>query len=231
MAAVLFQYSVSPHWPLQRVEEQEVSVLHKHSVVQVVEEECCASFSILHDACSHQQQAKTMTMPLDLKLVSTKDGPRLSWSPVREMESLRSRKHDLGKMTLASDGANPLKEINGELLELQTEFEPGDASEIAFRIRGLNVVYDVKKQEIVVNGHRAAAPLQGGRQKIVILADRTGLEVFASGGLTVVPMPVNLPADDLASGVRAIGGPVRFHALEIHALESAWNSATESTSP
>ena len=117
-----------------------------------------------------------------------------------------------------------------QVIKGTAEFEPGGA-DVAFTVRGVDVVWESKAEEIVVNGHRAPAPLRGGRQQLVILADRTGLEVFASGGLTYVPMPVNLRADDRSMNVKAIGGPVRFHALGIHELGSAWNSGTESTSP
>ena len=174
---------------------------------------------------------QSMSVPLELGLVSTADGPRMTFTPVDELKSLRTASQRIALEVLEPADPDPLAGISAELVEIRAEFAAESGSDVAFRVRGVDVVWESKTKEIVVNGHRAAAPLQGGRQKIVILADRTGLEVFASGGLTYVPMPVNLPADDLASGVRAIGGPVRFHALEIQALESAWNSATESTSP
>src|SRR5262249_46710322 len=34
---------------------------------------------------------QAMSVPLDVKLVSTKDGARLTWNPVREVEALRSK--------------------------------------------------------------------------------------------------------------------------------------------
>ncbi|MEX2141906.1 MAG: hypothetical protein WD894_21755 [Pirellulales bacterium] len=60
-----------------------------------------------------------------------------------------------------------------------------------FNIRGVTVSYDPKKQELSVAGHRASAPLVGGKQWLSIYCDRTGLEVFASDGLCYVPMPFN----------------------------------------
>jgi hypothetical protein len=93
---------------------------------------------------------------------------------------------------------------------------------VVFSVRGVEVAWESKTEEIVVNGHRAPAPLRDGRQRLVILGDRTGLEVFASGGLTYVPMPVTLPADDRSVSVEAIGGPVRFASLEVHELGAAW---------
>lgn len=165
---------------------------------------------------------QSMSIPLELKLKSTPDGPRMSWTPVNELESLRAKSHSLGAQTLSEGSANPLTAISGELFEIRAEFEPGEASEIAFDVRGVPIVFDVKKQEISVNGHRAPAPLQGGKQRLVIFADRTGLEVFAADGLTFVPMPVNLKLDAKSLTVSVKGGTAKFSQLDIHELKSAW---------
>ena len=74
--------------------------------------------------------------------------------------------------------------MQGELLEIRAEFEPGVAAEVGFKVRGVSVSYDAKNQEIVVNGHRAPAPLRAGGQRLIIYTDRTSLEVFAADGLT-----------------------------------------------
>ena len=84
------------------------------------------------------------------------------------------------------------------------------------------IVYDAKKQELVVNGHRAPAPLRGGKQRLAIFCDRTGLEVFANDGLTYVPMPFLPKVDDLSLSVKAMGGIVKINMLEAHELKSAW---------
>ena len=173
---------------------------------------------------------QSMSVPLELGLVSTAEGPRMTFTPAKELASLRTDAHRIPLDVLEPAAPNPLADVAAELVEIRAEFEPGGA-DVAFTVRGVDVVWESKAEEIVVNGHRAPAPLRDGRQQLVILADRTGLEVFASGGLTYVPMPVNLRADDRSMNVKAIGGPVRFHALGIHELGSAWNSGTESTSP
>ena len=97
-----------------------------------------------------------------------------------------------------------------------------DAGEVAFTVRGANIVYDVKKQELVVNGHRAPAPMSGGKQSLRIYCDRTGLEVFASGGLTYVPMPFQPKPGDLNLTVSVKSGDVRFSTLQVHELRTAW---------
>ena len=164
---------------------------------------------------------QSMTVPLELGLTSTADGPRLTFTPVEELTSLRTGSQRIPLDLLEPADLNPLANVAAELVEIRADFEPGGA-DVAFTVRGVEVGWESKTEEIVVNGHRAPAPLRDGRQQLVILCDRTGLEVFASGGLTYVPMPVIPRAEDRASSVKAIGGPVRFESLEIDELRSAW---------
>ena len=54
-----------------------------------------------------------MTIPLELKLTATPDGPRLTWTPVKELDALRAKSHSIDPMTLTPDAANPLANIRG----------------------------------------------------------------------------------------------------------------------
>lgn len=165
---------------------------------------------------------QSMTIPLELKLTRTAEGPRLTWTPVRELESLHGKSQSFAPLTLNPGDVNPLAQVKGELIELRAEFEPGSAREVSFTVRGATIVYDVPKQELVVNGHRAPAPLQDGKQRLVVYCDRAGLEVFASNGLTYVPMPFIPKADDLSLTLQATGGSANITALEVHKLKSIW---------
>jgi sucrose-6-phosphate hydrolase SacC (GH32 family) len=148
----------------------------------------------------------------------------MTFTPVKELSSLHARTHGLDPVTLQPDSANPLAGVKAELVELRAEFEPGDAGEVAFTVRGAAIVYDAKKQELAVNQHRAPAPLRNGRQRLTIFCDRMGLDVFASDGLTYVPMPFQPKPDDLALAVHAKGGRAKLAALQVHELKSAWTS-------
>ncbi len=165
---------------------------------------------------------QSMSLPLEMRLVSTPDGPRLTWNPVPELASLRARSHTLGAQSLKEGDANPLAAISGELFEIGADFELGDAGEIAFDVRGVPVVFDVKTQELIVNGHRVSAPLRQGRQRLTIFADRTGLEVFAGDGAIFVPMPINLNSENKSVAVSVRGGSAQFSRLDVHELRSAW---------
>ena len=172
---------------------------------------------------------QSMTVPLELKLKRTEDGPRLIFAPVKELQGLRAKSHEFvssgSKDFVLSHGAlNPLKDISVELVELDIEFKPGSAKRLVLNVRGVEIAYDVDKQEVDVAGHRAAAPLQDGKQRFVVLCDRTGIELFASEGLCYLPMPVNVDPKNTRLVVEAQGGDASLSSLNVHELRSAWSA-------
>ena len=165
---------------------------------------------------------QSMTIPLELKLTATPEGPRLTMNPVSELATLRGKSHRTGPFQLRQGDKNPLSKANGDLFEVRAEFEPGPASVVIFNVRGVAVSYDTAKQELTVNGHRAPAALRNGSQRVTILCDRTGLEVFASDGLTYVPMPIVMDSKNLTLGAGVAGDPVSFRLLDAHNLSRIW---------
>ncbi len=167
---------------------------------------------------------QSMTVPLELRLRTTPDGPRMTFAPVRELESLRTRTHRVDAMTLHPGDRNPLEAIRAELAEVRVEFEPGDAKEVVFQIRDLRIEYDGTRQELIVADHRVPAPLRDGRQHLIVYCDRTGAEVFASDGLCYVPMPYLMKPENRRFSLEARGGDAKVTSLEIHELRSAWGA-------
>ena len=167
---------------------------------------------------------QSMTVPLELKLISTTDGPRMTFTPVKELESLRSNTITMKDMTLKPGDRNPLDEVQLELLEICAEIEPADANEIVFNIRDAMIIYDPKKQELNVNGQSGPAPLRDGKLQLTIYCDRTGLEVFASNGLCYMPMPFNTKSENRRVFLETRGGSAKIVTLQIHALRSAWKA-------
>lgn len=165
---------------------------------------------------------QSMTVPLELGLTQTDDGPRMTFAPVKELEKLRTKTHTFEPLHLKPGDQNPLDAIRAELVEVQIEFEPGEAREVVLNIRDVMVEYDTAKQELSVAGRRAPAPLVGGKQRITILCDRMGTEVFAAGGLCYMPMPYNANPDNLRCFLETRGGPAKITSLEVHELRSAW---------
>ena len=153
-----------------------------------------------------------MSIPLELSLRSTPDGTRMAWQPVKELEALRD----------GPNQADALASFRAEAVELRAAFEPGDAERIEFTLRGAKVIYDVKKQEIIVNGSRAHAPLVNGKQSLIIFVDKTMLEVFASNGLTYFPMPFIAEPENQEVSVESKGGNAVMNSLQVYKLKSIW---------
>jgi sucrose-6-phosphate hydrolase SacC (GH32 family) len=170
---------------------------------------------------------QSMTIPLELRLTQTDDGPRLTYTPVKELEKLRVQTHRFGEMALKPQDKNPLESIHSELVEVRVEFKPGDAKQIVMNIRDVMVEYDIAKQELIVAGHRAAAPLRDGKQRLIVYCDRTGVEVFASDGLCYVPMPYNTKQENKQLFLEVREGTARILSLDVHELRSAWKSTTD----
>lgn len=180
---------------------------------------------------------QSMGVPVELKLRTTPDGVRLASMPVKELETLRIKDSNKAgarwrgetlkelpeNVVTGSGGRGAMRQAN-KLLELRAEFVPGQAKEITFTVRGVDIVFDLPRQDIIVNGHRTFAPLIAGKQNLVVYADRTGLEVFARDGITFVPMPINLKPDEDGWTVRAKGGNVMFRYLDVYELKSIWRN-------
>lgn len=163
-----------------------------------------------------------MSLPLELKLLTTAEGPRMTWTPVSELKKLRKKSYRIGKLALEPDAANPLAKVSGELLELRATFIPEGTATTTFDVRGITVSYSAATQQLTVNGVSVHAPLVDGRQQITVYADRTALEVFASDGLVYVPMPVFPDVQNRSLKVSVTGGNVKFDALEGYELQSIW---------
>jgi fructan beta-fructosidase len=163
-----------------------------------------------------------MSLPLDLKLITTPDGVRLTRLPVTELKDLRAKTFDAGALTLKSGEASPLADVNGELLELRAEFTPGPDSVVNFDVRDVVISYDAQKQTLTVDGHSAPAPLRNGHQRLIVYVDRTTVEVFASDGLTYMPMAIISPRTALGVNISVTGAPVAFENLDAYKLRSSW---------
>ena len=61
-------------------------------------------------------------------------------------------------------------------------------------------------------------------QRITVYCDRVSLEVFASDGLTYVPMAFQPKADDLTIGIHTKGGSSKISSLQVYELKSAWDA-------
>ena len=157
---------------------------------------------------------QSQSLPSELTLRSTPAGVRLHRQPVKELASLRD----------GPNQADSLANFRAELIELRADFTPGDAESIEFTLRGAKIVYDAKQQELIVNDHRAPAPLIDGQQRLIVFVDRTMLEVFASNGQTYIPLPfIPQPEDQSVS----VSDRKKVTSLQVFQLKSLWEPSAK----
>jgi fructan beta-fructosidase len=171
---------------------------------------------------------QAMSLPLELSLRSTADGPRLAWTPVDEVSGLRAKSHRLDAQVLKPGSAAEVVGSTSELLEIHADLEPAAGARVQLNARGIPIVYDVAKQELVIKDHRVPAALQDGHVKLRIFTDRTFYEIFTNDGLTYVPLPVVPKLEDRMIDLSVESGEAKLHSFEVHELTSIWKPVAAS---
>ncbi len=166
--------------------------------------------------------SQAMSLPNQLTLHSTPDGPRLAWSPVDELKSLRAKSHTVGALTLAPGAPNPLAEVSAELLELRATFTPPAKGEVKFTLRGVTIIYNTEQQDLAVSGRHVAVPLRDGKIDLTVFTDRIVFEVYAAGGQCYAPVSCKPDPAALGAEVSVTGGNATFQKLEMYELNSCW---------
>jgi len=162
-----------------------------------------------------------MSFPCEMKL-RTSEGLRICRLPVKEIEKLHAKEHSWNDVPL-KPGENPLADIVGDLFEVRAEFELGDASEFGFKMRGKAVTYSVKDKKLSCLGRSAELAPVANRIKLLVLLDRTSIEVFGNDGKLSMTSCFLPKAKDKGMEAFATGGAVKVVSLNVYELRSAWH--------
>ena len=162
-----------------------------------------------------------MTLPVELTLRETGEGPRLFAEPVRELAGLSGKNWELSNIALRPN-ENPLADVKGELLRVTADFELGQAESVGFVVRGVPVRYDVAKRQLTCKNVSAPLELVDGRMRIEILVDRGSVEVFGNHGRVVLSVGGVLAADDHSIRTDVTGQGAKIQSLQVVELKSAW---------
>jgi sucrose-6-phosphate hydrolase SacC (GH32 family) len=162
-----------------------------------------------------------MAFPCELTLRSTAEGERLCFQPVRELERLHAGRHAWSPLSL-EPGTNVLSGIRGDLVELRAQFKVGNQGEVRFVIRGVPVVYDAAKQELICKDRRNPLRPVDGKVRLQILVDRTSLEIFGNDGLLYMPMAAGFSPQDHSLALTVADAAVSLDSLDVYEMQSVW---------
>ena len=167
-----------------------------------------------------------MTVPSELSLHTTEEGPRLRMLPAAELESLRTRSHDWCDVPL-NERDNPLAAIDADLLDLETEFQVAEGTVTCVRLRGFDITYDADAATLTSCGIATRLSPMDGVVRLRILLDRTSIEVYANDGRVYIPRVVFPDHDNRSIAMSCRGGTTTARFIRVHELKSSWTPAVD----
>ena len=100
--------------------------------------------------------------------------------------------------------------LKGDLFEIVVEFSPEHAEAVGLNLRGVPLLYDVSRKEIVCSEVRAPLAPRDGRVRLQVFLDRGSIEVFGNDGRVAMSIAA-IPEDGNRSiGVFQKGGAAEF---------------------
>jgi len=166
-----------------------------------------------------------MTVPVDLTLRTTTDGPRMFAEPVKEFESLRKFSFGWnGPFQLEGERhlEGPFKAPNEGLFDIEAEIELADADAVGFSVGDLVVKYDVEHGALACREVTAPLAAEDGVIHLRILVDRGSIEVFGNHGQVAMSVATGAAGDNRPIEAFVKGGTARFRSLAVRELRSAW---------
>lgn len=162
-----------------------------------------------------------MLMPVELKLQTTKEGPRLVSNPVREVEAFCESKGKWSGLT-QQEAEDILRGFSGfeDGLRVKVTFALSHATDASLSLADQRLVdYDMNGTRL--NGY-FYSPQDPTSMELTtdIWIDRTSAEVFVDGGVFSYSMPRDLPDNPTPFSIR--GNNIKIKELEIYTIPSIW---------
>lgn len=172
------------------------------------------------------------TFPVVLGLADSPDGPRVTRTPVTELDSLRADSRSWRNETVSAGGRDPFAGILADTYEITATFDVAGATAGQFGF-ALHSRSDGSADRTVVYDRAAGTldgkplPPTGGDVSVRLLVDRGQLEVFGDGGRFSFSDNVNFDSAAVSQGIRlfATGGAVRLKSAKFTRLSTSWGTA------
>lgn len=164
-----------------------------------------------------------MLMPVELKLQTTKEGPRLVSNPVSEIEAICESKGKWSGLT-QQEAEDILRGFSGfeDGLRVKVTFALSHATDASLSLADQRLVdYDMNGTRL--NGY-FYSPQDPTSMELTtdIWIDRTSAEVFVDGGVFSYSMPRDILANPAPFSIR--GNNLKIKELEIYTIPSIWEN-------
>jgi len=187
-----------------------------------------------------------LTIPREVRLVTTEEGIRLAQRPIAELQQLRNTIFQAeNKIINPDNSANLLKGISQGAFEIEAELEipsTSTATEFGFHVREGNeqktvVGYKTADNQLFVDRtesgetdfsnlfstlHEAALKPENQRIKLNIFVDDSSIEVFANDGKVVFSDVIFPNPSSRGMSFYTKGGDMKIVSLKVHSLANSW---------
>jgi sucrose-6-phosphate hydrolase SacC (GH32 family) len=164
-----------------------------------------------------------LSFPMALALRRFPEGLQLTQLPVKELSLLHDRQRSAsGNLDSVTDA---LKDVRIDACEIRTIIDPSESTSITLTIRGLQLKFNATTRDLSTPHKSCPLPMTDGKLHLVILVDRTSVEVFAQDG-RVLLTECFLPADDDRQ-ISLSGAAAKVEMFECWTLKPSWRISNE----
>jgi fructan beta-fructosidase len=180
------------------------------------------AFMMIKEPPTHNRTwSQQLIFPVELTLRTINKEVRLCRNPIDGIKQLRYDSR-FWKNTSIKPNENPLEQIDGDVFEIISEIQIGNAKEIVFDIRGEKVVYNTAKQQLQLMDSQTDIIAKDKKIKLRFIIDRNSIEIYANQGeVTFTRLFYPDPANKNLS-LSSVGGSFHINSMEFYRLESIW---------
>lgn len=164
-----------------------------------------------------------MSVPMVLTLRRFPDGLQLTTLPAKELCLLRDKLCSWSGNVDAS--TDPLKDLAIDTCEIRATINPSDAKSFTIKVRGFSITYDESTRQLSTPHLSRPLPMTDGKIRLILLVDRTSIEVFAQDG-RVLMTECFLPSPD-ERRITISGGGTNVESLDYWNLKTSWDKPAE----
>ncbi|MBI5707213.1 MAG: glycoside hydrolase family 32 protein [Armatimonadetes bacterium] len=165
-----------------------------------------------------------MSIPREMALRETPEGPRVCMAPIRELSRLRSAA--VSKRNQVLKAAEALAFGAGDLLEVRLVVDRSKTGSLRLTLGSAVVSLDFAKGVLTCQGREAPLPKGDDPIDLAIIFDRTSVEAFACGGMVTLAgcfVPNGQPQSSPVLRLEATGASFKLPRLDSWILKSIWH--------
>ncbi len=165
-----------------------------------------------------------MAVPVDLTLRSTKEGPRLFASPVKELDSLQTDAKAVDDVEIDPGKSKTFETASTEMRVKCRGVKLPSAGELVWKVGGEKVVCRAEGRKLQVRDVIVSLPKSAEQIDLDILLDRRSIEVFVNGGEIAISRERETRPTSRTVEIMTTGSTVNVGHIDIWNLNSVWRA-------